>query len=1209
MPVRVNRQALGVRVRRLMGESLKDKIRTSNLRPILWIRARLGQPHVLLGRISVVVPIYNVENYLEECLESLRIQSYPDLEILMVNDGSQDSSRDIAAEFARKDRRFVLIDKRNAGLGAARNTGVRRARGRYLTFADSDDIVAPDAYRNMVEMLKRSGSDFVVGGVERLKAGSTWRDDWVTRVHAHDQERVQLDDIPEVTKDVFAWNKLFLRRFFEEAVGEFPEGILYEDQHPTALAYTKCNSFDLLADTTYLWRMREDGSSITQGKLSERDLSDRIRVAELTGEVYRADASPEVFRYWRQKTASLDFGHYYRLSHRGSEEYWGLLRDFTRRLFEGFSPDDWPGVPIKERILAATIANDDRESTMRILNAQSQYANGVPTRFVEGRLVVDLPRWGVQQGTVSADIAAISEFDSPLRSGLTEIEWDTNSHLIVEGFVYIDKVPASITESTLHAFAVSADGAETEVPVERFTMKPDTPTLPRTSYDEHPGSGVRVRLDLETLIPSPKGRINLRFEMAAHGVRRSGFWVPQNSESKVRLAPLSLDDGTTLRVVANRREGIRVTRRAYPVALTGLRIEGRQMRCTVTARRHLRGASLHFLNRAMMLEENVSIPTLETGESVELSVEFSVRPQAWHQHVETVWEAELIRGSQRTALPYPSGNFTDLDRAESGLLAVRAGRRGALCLVDRPQTATVVSVRGSENTLDFAGSFYSRDATQPRFVLVRTDGGLIEQDSIQVDPMSGTFVARFSMLNEPEWGKPFIAKSSGIFGLCLMKPGAVDPFDSTQLLRFSDGRRNGVRYRRATSTGFAEITDLGFDRSVLVRLQGALSPADWGNSGRQVKIERIREAALAGTLLERTAVCLSFSGANVHDSPQPVAQALLRDGHVDEIVWGVLSTHQDLGPCSREVPLHSEEFIELLHRAKFLINNAHFPHYFRKRAGQTYIQTWHGTPLKKIAEDVPPTSLSNSYRDLMGREVKAWDVLLAQSPEAGQLLARAFRFRGPVLSAGYPRNDELFDIEKMSALRSAFRARFAIGENAPVVLYAPTWRDNASGTIASTVGEELQSARLLEALGNDARLLLRGHVNTMRNRRDVESGRVLDVSGWSDLTQLFAASDMLITDYSSMFFDYDLTGKPVVSFAPDLAEYSSTIRGLYFDYQETFPGPIAQTNDELVQILQDGVTRRERVGGIVEDVRRTERGNAAQATSDWVRDQASSTTV
>lgn len=1191
-----------------MGENLKDRIRTSNVRPILWLRARLGQPHVLLGRVSVVVPIYNVENYLEECLESLRIQSYPDLEVLMVNDGSQDASRDIAAEFARKDRRFTLIDKRNAGLGAARNTGIRRARGRYLTFVDSDDIVTPDAYRSMVEMLNRSGSEFVIGGVERLRAGSTWRDDWVTRVHAHDQERVQLDDIPEVTKDVFAWNKLFRRRFFDEVVGEFPEQILYEDQYPTALAYTHCASFDLLADTTYLWRMREDGSSITQGKLSERDLSDRIRVAELTGEVYRADASPEVFQYWRQKTASLDFGHYYRLSHRGSEEYWGLLRDFTRRLFDGFSPDDWPGVPIKERILAATIANDDRESTITILNAQSQYENGVPTRLVEGRLMVDLPRWGVSQDTVSPEIAAISEFDSPLRSGITEIFWGADSQLIVEGFAYIDKVPASISESELHAYAVNAEGTETEVPVERFTMRPENPWLPRTSYDEHPESGVRVRLDLSNLLPSPKGKINLRFEMAAHGVRRSDSWVPQNSESKVRLAPMSLDDGTTLRVVANRREGIRVSRRAYPVALTRLQIKGREMRCTVTARRRLRGASLHFLNRAMMLEENVSIPALEAGESAEVSVDFSLRPEAWDQHMETVWEAELIRGSQRSALPYPSGGHTDLHRVETGLLAVRAGRRGALCLVDRPQAAAIDSVAGGGDTLDFAGSFSSLDEAEPRFVLVRTDGSLIEQDSVQVDFASGTFMARFSMLNEPEWGQPFIAKSSGIFGLCLMKPGAVDPFESTQLLRFSDGRRNGVRHRQATSTGFAEITDLGFERSVLVRLQGALSPADWGNPGRQGRIERIRQAALDRPLLERTVVCLSFSGANVHDSPQPVAQALLRDGHVDEIVWGVLSTHQDLGPGSRAVPLHSEEFIEILHRAKFLVNNAHFPHYFRKRADQTYIQTWHGTPLKKIAEDVPATSLSNSYRDLMGREVKAWDVLLAQSPEAGRLLSRAFQYDGPVLSVGYPRNDGLFDAEKMAASRSAFRARFGIGENAPVVLYAPTWRDNASGTIASTVGEELNSDRVLDALGADAKLLLRGHVNTMRSRRDVESARVLDVSGWSDLTQLFAASDLLITDYSSMFFDYDLTGKPVVSFAPDLAEYSSTIRGLYFTYQETFPGPIAQTNDELVQILQEGVSKREHVGGIVEDVRNTEKGNAAQATSDWVRGSESPTT-
>lgn len=1193
----------GIRVRRMLGEKLQGRLRTSANPAVIALRARLGQPHVALGRISVIVPIYNVERFLRACLESLRVQSYPDIEVIMVNDGSPDGSVNIAQEYAKRDRRFKLISKENAGLGAARNTGIRAATGAYITFVDSDDAVTFDSYREMVHSLDRSGSDFVIGGVERWRSRATWRDDWVTRVHGRDQFQVRVEDTPEVTKDVFAWNKLFRADFFREQLGEFPEGILYEDQELTARAFTRSKSFDILEGTTYLWRMREDGTSITQGKLTDRDLRDRISVAYRVHEIYRDHADEAVYGYWKQKTAALDFSFYYRLSHRGSAEYWEMLVDFTRFLFEILSEADWARVPVQERILAALIAADNQPQTEQVINAQAQFPGDLPTTETDGVLRIDLARWGVAPDAVPQFVQVLHEGDSALRTGLQRVEWTSPGELSLAGFVYIDKVPADISASELRLVAVRSDGLETEVALERFVFGDDDIALPRTAYAEYPGSGVRAVLPVHTLLESPEQQISLRVETTIGGVHRVGSWLPQNDENSFRMLPSSDALGGTFDVRADRSDGVIVRRRESPVSISDFTVAGRQIRFTVTALERLEGASIRFVNLTMLKHVLVELPPLEAGSFTSVSTELPLRPRAWKQQFETVWAVQLLSGDGSFSLPYPAGESSELRHAEAGAVAIRPDAQGWLEIADSRWAAVVHSVSARENSIIFTGTFDSQTPALPRLVMVRVDGTVLEQDSFNVNPTTREFSVAFALDKRPTWGVPFVPTTTGVYGLCVMPADAVDPFASSLPLKFHDRSVVGHRSTLVTDAGRVEVTDFGFERSVLLRLRGPLKPSEWSVTHNRRRLEEFRAEAMAQPLLPRVALCMSFSGVSVHDSPRPIAEQMLSEGLVDEVVWGVQSLDQDPGDGARVVAVHSEEFVDLLHRAKYLLNSAHFPHYARKREGQIYVQTWHGTPLKKIANDVPATSLSNQYRDLMSREVAAWDLLLAQSPEAGKLLTRAFEYDGPVLDSGYPRNDVFFDAERMQALRSRFRSDFGIGDGQTLVLYAPTWRDNSGSGVAGAGFEELDLGQVLDTLGPDARMLLRGHSNTRGFDRTIGDDRVLDVSGLSNLSAIIAASDMLITDYSSMFFDYFLTGKPVVGFVPDLETYSSSTRGLYFQYEQTFPGPIARTNLELLDLLRMPQMKQGKLPHIIEDVRSAEQGLATRHTVDWLKDE------
>jgi CDP-glycerol glycerophosphotransferase len=231
-----------------------------------------------LPKVTVVVPVYNVERYLALCLQSLCAQNYANLEVILVNDGSTDNSLAIAREFQEK-LDLHIVEQENSGLSAARNAGVRAIDStEYLMFLDSDDALAPRALHSLVNQALKTNSDFVLGDTTRMKG--------VTRLKRRDTRSVfkkgtlsstTLLEHPEAIWDVTAWNRLFNFKFFSANHFSFPEGMYFEDMALMTKAYIRAVKFDVLAQTIYLWRVRTEGpKSITQQTGDDQKLADRI---------------------------------------------------------------------------------------------------------------------------------------------------------------------------------------------------------------------------------------------------------------------------------------------------------------------------------------------------------------------------------------------------------------------------------------------------------------------------------------------------------------------------------------------------------------------------------------------------------------------------------------------------------------------------------------------------------------------------------------------------------------------------------------------------------------------------------------------------------------------------------------------------------------------------------------------------------------------
>jgi glycosyltransferase involved in cell wall biosynthesis len=315
--------------------------------------------------VSVVVPVYAVEEWLPACLESLVAQSHPRWEAVVVDDGTPDRSGEIADEWAARDSRIRVVHTHNGGLGAARNEGLRHVRGDYVGFLDSDDVLPPHALATLVAALEASGSDFATGSVLRWEDGSLTEPPWMRRLHHPGLTGVRVHDHPEILGDVFAWNKLFRRSFWESAGLSWPERIRYEDQPTTTRAYL-AGTFDVLEEPVYHWRIRTDGTSITQQRASVPDLVDRWETKRMTLASVEEHGDPVVTAYAVDRVLAGDLWRYFLLIPGASDEWWRLLRAGVLELW-GQRSLVHSGLPPVHRLCGWLVEQDRRPEAAALM--------------------------------------------------------------------------------------------------------------------------------------------------------------------------------------------------------------------------------------------------------------------------------------------------------------------------------------------------------------------------------------------------------------------------------------------------------------------------------------------------------------------------------------------------------------------------------------------------------------------------------------------------------------------------------------------------------------------------------------------------------------------------------------------------------------------------------------------------------------------------
>lgn len=314
----------------------------------------------------------------------------------------------------------------------------------------------------------------------------------------------------------------------------------------------------------------------------------------------------------------------------------------------------------------------------------------------------------------------------------------------------------------------------------------------------------------------------------------------------------------------------------------------------------------------------------------------------------------------------------------------------------------------------------------------------------------------------------------------------------------------------------------------------------------------------------------TFMAKNYSDSPKYIYEYIAQNHPEYECVWAI-NDGAKIPYGAKTVKRFSFQYAYYLAVSKYLVFNVRPPLWYRKREEQVFLETWHGTPLKRLVFDQEEvTSASPKYKQQFYRQRKDWDFLVSANPFSTKTFRSCFLYEGEMLEYGYPRNDILYWPNK-DEIAQQLKEKLGIPKDKKTILYAPTWRDDqhyGSGQYKFELALDLKLMK--ERLQDDYVVLLRTH-HYISDHIDVSGlgDFVINLSSYDDISEIYLISDICITDYSSVFFDYANLKRPILFYTYDFDKYKNQLRGFYIDMNAEVPGPLLYTSEQVVQAIED----------------------------------------
>ncbi|GAB3205023.1 bifunctional glycosyltransferase/CDP-glycerol:glycerophosphate glycerophosphotransferase [Marinactinospora thermotolerans] len=1172
-----------------------------------------------MPKLSVIVSFDVTEPHLQHCLDSLARQSMDmaDVEILLVpveardplartaarpapvpggdtDDGeeapAQDGDRDESeqedgesVDSARAEGLAVakahdgrslggatvrLVDSASPGHAPARRAGSAVASGEYLLFLEGADALTEYALEHLTSVVETSGCDLAAGNVYRFnelgaRASSTHR-----KIFDRARDAVHVRDVPALIGDRTYGNKVWRRSLWER----LPETVPSDDCADLDIvrAHFMARAVATVPAPVLLLRDRE-----TKNDLSDIDVLTRriTAIDDLAAALAGADRP-----LWDQVALTRDLRRVLLRLDDADEAARARFLDLVNAYLDGVSREVLDELSVLHRLNYHLVRKRRMDLLLETVTFQkSVELKKAPVVRRGLNYYISYPFFEDAAAGVPREIYRLDE-ELKVRQKTEKVEW-VDGQLVIGGRVGIRHLRAGRRwQQHLLAFLVeTGTGRRQPVPVKvrraaEYRL-PDVPDAARHDY-----GGFEVTVDPARLRVSGQWRSadwQVELVVVNRGLVRRRVIANPVSGPPERPPYRKVAEDVWVRPDWDADQRLRIVVEPLRVTLTGHRVDqgtgAPELELTgrfvppVPAQPH----RLRLVRLPGTSELEYPLHTSDTGFTVRvpaldlLSRAVSEGNGALRQEQ---WRVELC-ADDGTVLPvvvpddlplaaHPAGDGhreIAVQRTSTGHLRLRAGSA-------RP-VLHGVSWEGRRLVLT------GRYAAALDAELVLKARGRDEQHLFPMERDGEEFRAFLAPADVPTLSGT-LSLPAGTYRLgARVRPAGEEEHEVTAELDPDVVRE--LPMTMETAERVYEFADSGFDTPVL-KVGSDLRPEERGTFAqrqlREVAYPAMREEALTeGILFD------SYTGRQFSDSPHSIyAELRARGGRWADypMSWLVRDGQVDLPADLARVRHNGREFYESLARSAYIVTNSRQPAWFARRPGQVVVQTWHGSMLKRIGFDIENIrGKARDYHEKLAWETKQWDYLVSPSPWATPILRRAFRFEGEILETGYPRNDIFFSADR-ELIAERTRRRLGLPEGKKVILYAPTWRDDKYYTRGKhKLDLHLDLRRMYDKLGEDHVLLVRRHPRVVDSVPIVGEDFVYDVSLYPEIMELFLVTDILVTDYSSMMFDFANTGRPMLFFTYDIESYRDNLRGFYFDFEETAPGPLLLESDDVIESI------------------------------------------
>ncbi|SLM84914.1 MULTISPECIES: bifunctional glycosyltransferase family 2 protein/CDP-glycerol:glycerophosphate glycerophosphotransferase [Vagococcus] len=1123
-------------------------------------------------KISAVIAIYNVEEYIVEALDSLLEQEVEtiELEVIVVDDGSTDNTPNILKEYQKKHSNIKVIDVDRVGLGKARNVGIEASTGEYLIFMDGDDIIYPNAYYALLESALKNNADIVVGNVSRF---DSTRKFFLSGLHkkifSDDLEGTHILKNKQLLYDTTAWNKLFNASFFKDNQLKFLEGMLYEDIPCIMKAHLLSKNTNIILDYVYRWRLRDSANnrSITQNRHDPQNLLDRVKSVDCFTQVVDElnITTKEILEEKEFKELTVDYKLYFDSLEEADDNYLELFSNLLTKYVSNMKTDVFnTRIPTELKIMYQLIMDKKYDEFLlfktNILDFRKQQ-----TVIKENKVYKDISNTNLNEIFLDPVIDMSSDILPVTKT--KKVKW-ANKVLTVEGISYLRYLNTD-QNTSIQAYLVNRS--------ETKSVNLPTETIKDKSITQMYGGGDKDHLikrhvnydyaHFKTQVDGNKEDVlellkedcfikliikNLGYEMETY--------VSNPSKGAVSRPCDYMFEDRGFRVLYNKQWRLEIINAPKLVNQLKPSIVGTEL--VLTGKIVGEFSDAYFKNSTNNLKIwNHTFNLLEDNQfelrfNLERMLECDFNSDFYFYLVKDrkqtivwleddflstydVWHDHEIRFT-KTYHRWLKINLTEHIRPKLVDFKLNQINSEAydLLFTIRQQIKSNELIMNSfiQGTRDSDGK---QVTLSPKKVIVE---GKVCISDYQISLSK----EQLYLFGNSNWS--FVQSSETSQGI------------------YSNEILLDMENLKAIFTIDKNIFNIFSTRDGVVKLNTTLEKSYFEKGPRRMKMLKDYVYPLMRLLPQKKKYVMfeSYWGKSFSCNPKAIYEEIQKEHPELTCIWGFNNPYTEISGEGIKVKRNSWQYYYYLARSTYFFNNANWQNDYVKRSKSKEIQTLHGTFLKTMGLDVK--NEVDTVEKLEGFKLRhsRWDYLVSPSKFMTDISKRVFEFKGEMLEYGFPRNDLLVNVSNEENTIIDLKEKLGIPKDKKIILYAPTFRNTRGFNL------ELDLKQMKAQLSDEYVLLVRLHYFVSK-KLDLEgvSDFAINVCDYPDAQDLLLITDILISDYSSIMFDYANLNKPIILFTYDLEYYRDILRGMYTDLEEDAPGKLCRTSEEVIQSIEN----------------------------------------